>query len=177
VDIPIASSSDDAEEAAGGGMYLTSSDLELTLAGSTQTVGMRFNLVDIPEGATITNAYIQFQVDEINSDPTSLTIEGQAHDNAPTFTTTNGDISSRTLRTGAVDWLDIPQWTIVGEAGPDQQTPDISTVVQEIVDQPGWASGNSIVIIITGTGKRVADSYNGTATGAPLLHVDYISIP
>jgi len=29
------------------------------------------------------------------------------------------------------------------------------------------------VIIITGTGKRVAESYNGDAPGAPLLHIEY----
>jgi hypothetical protein len=61
----------------------------------------------------------------------------------------------------------------VGEAGLDQQTPDVSSVIQEIVNRPGWTSGNSLVIIITGTGKRVADSYNGNQAGASTLHVEY----
>jgi hypothetical protein len=176
IEVPIAASSDDAEEGASGGMSLTSSDLEMTLEGSIQTVGMRFNLVDIPEGATITNANIQFQTDEINSEPSTLTIEGEASDNALTFTSASGNITSRARTASSVEWTPAP-WLTVGEAGPDQQTADISTVVQEIVDQPGWTSGNSIVIIITGTGKRVADSYNGTATGAPLLHVEYSTVP
>jgi hypothetical protein len=30
-----------------------------------------------------------------------------------------------------------------------------------------------LVIIITGTGERVAESYNGDPNGAPLLHVEY----
>jgi hypothetical protein len=175
IDIPVASSSDDAEESAAGGMSLGSSDLELILETTEQTVGIRFAGLDIPNGANILTASVQFTVDEVSTDPTSLTIEGQAHDNAPTFTTTNGDISSRTLRTGAVDWLDIPQWTIVGEAGPAQQTPDIKTIIKEVVDRPGWTSGSSVVLIITGTGKRVAESFNGTA--APVLHVEYTTAP
>jgi hypothetical protein len=171
VDIPVASSSDDAEEFSSGEMYLTSSDLEMVLyQGGQQTIGTRF-IVDIPQGAIILNAYIQFTVDEVNSEATSLMIEGQAHDNAPTFTSDPGNISSRMPRTGAVPWSNIPPWTTIGEAGADQQTSDIKSIIQEIMDRPGWMSGNSIVIIITGTGKRVAESFHGTA--APLLHVEF----
>ncbi len=48
-------------------------------------MGMRFNDLNIPQGVTITNALIQFKVDETNSGTTTLMIEGQATDNAPTF--------------------------------------------------------------------------------------------
>jgi hypothetical protein len=46
-------------------------------------------------------------------------------------------------------------------------------VIQEIVDRPGWSSDNAMVLIITGTGERVAESYDGNSSGAPLLHVEY----
>jgi hypothetical protein len=46
-------------------------------------------------------------------------------------------------------------------------------VIQEIVNRSGWASGNSLVLIVTGTGKRTAESYNGDQAGAALLHVEY----
>ena len=42
----------------------------------------------------------------------------------------------------------------MGEAGPYQQTPDIASVIQEIVDRAGWRSGNSLALIITGTGNK-----------------------
>jgi hypothetical protein len=32
---------------------------------------------------------------------------------------------------------------------------------------------DSLVIIVTGSGERVAESYNGDPDGAPLLHVEY----
>ena len=64
-------------------------------------------------------------------------------------------------------------WTTVGEAGPGQRTPDVFQIIQEIVSWSGWSSGNSLVLIITGTGKRVAESYNGDPSGAPMLYVEY----
>ncbi|MGI9326013.1 MAG: hypothetical protein ACR2PZ_12385, partial [Pseudomonadales bacterium] len=60
-----------------------------------------------------------------------------------------------------------------GEAGPNQKTPNIASIIQEVTGRPGWASGNSLVLIITGTGERAAESFNGDQAGAPLLHVEY----
>jgi hypothetical protein len=145
-EIRVAAGSDDAEERSSGSMYLTSSDLELVYDQSNQTVGMRFNGVAIPPGATIYNADIQFKVDETNSGPTSLTIAGEDTDDALTFTSSSGNISSRTRTTTSVAWSPVA-WTTVGEAGADQRTPDIASVIQEIVNRPGWSSGNSLVII------------------------------
>jgi hypothetical protein len=108
------------------------------------------------------------QVDETDSQVPSLTIQGEDSDNAATFTSSRENISSRTRTTAAVSWSPVP-WTTVGEAGPDQRTSDIAVVIQEIVNRSGWSSGNSLVIIITGTGRRVAVSYDGDPDGAPSL--------
>jgi hypothetical protein len=129
---------------------------------------MRFNGVDIPQGAMIVNAYLQFQVDETSSVATLLTIEGEDIDNAATFISSTGNISSRTRTAAAVPWSPVP-WTTVGEAGPDQRTPNMASVIQEIVNRPGWSDGNSLVVIITGTGTRWAESYDGDPDGAPSL--------
>jgi len=177
LEVRVAASSDDAEENPSGTVSLTSSDLELVLDGSSnQTVGMRFNGIDIPQGSTVTKAYVQFQVDETNSEATDLIIEGEASDNATTFVSSSRNISSRPRTTSSAAWSP-PPWTTIGEAGFDQQTPDIAPVIQEIVTRPGWVSGNSLVIIITGTGHRTAESYNGDQAGAPLLHVEYTTGP
>ena len=174
VDVQVAASADDGEESEAGQMNLTSSDLELVFSGGNQTVGMRFSNVEIPRGASITNATIQFQVDEPTTVPTSLSIQGEAADDAVAFTTQVGNISSRSRTTSSVAWLPAP-WPDVGEAGPDQRTPNIASVIQEVIDRPGWSSGNALVTIITGTGERTAESFNGDAAGAPILHVDYVA--
>jgi hypothetical protein len=61
----------------------------------------------------------------------------------------------------------------VGAAGTAQRTADLSAVVQEIVARPGWTSGNALTLIVTGTGKRVAEARDGLPAAAPLLHVEY----
>ncbi len=173
-DITVTASSDNVEEVSSGSMYIGSSDLELVYDGSNQTVGMRFLGVDVPRGATMVNAHLPSQVDETTSMATALTIQGRAADNAPTFASSTGDISSRLRTTAAVSWSPAP-WTTVGEAGPDQRTPNIASVIQEIVSRPGWSSGNALAIIFTGSGKRVAEAYDGIPAAAPLLHVVYTS--
>ena len=173
VEIRISASSDDAEEkSASGVVVLGSSDLEFVDEDAPQQiVGMRFNNLSIPQNATITNAYIQFQTDEVTTNLTDLSIEGEAVNNAATFTTANGNISSRP-RTSSVSWSPAP-WATVGEASLNQRTSNIALIIQEIVDRQNWSLGNSLGIIITGNGKRTAESYNGDASAAPLLHVEY----
>ncbi len=176
VEVRVAASSDDAEESASGSMNLASYDLELIDDRGNQTVGIRFVGVGIPQGATIVDAYVQFKTDETTSQATALTIEAQDTDNAQPFTYSTWNISNRTT-TGVDVWWDPAAWTTVGEAGAAQRTPDLSSIIQEVVNRPGWSSGNSLVLIITGTGKRVAESYRGDPNGAPLLHVEYSTGP
>ena len=168
----VMSSTDDAEEVvSSGSMNISSSDLELGAdAGTNQWVGMRFNNISIPRGASILNAYVEFEVDETGSDPTSVTIQGQAVDNAPTFTNSTGNISGRVRTTAQVPWNNIPAWTALNVKW---QTPNISSIIQEIVNRPAWASGNSIVIIVGGTGRRTAEAYDGEIPAAPKLVIQY----
>ncbi len=171
----VAASSDDAEEFATGSVYLTSSDLELIHDSSDQTVGMRWTGLTIPAGSTIIAAYIQFAANESQTEVTNLTFRAQAADNAATFGSGTGDISTRPRTVAAASWAPVA-WT-AGEAGANQRTPDLAAVIQEVVSQPGWASGNALAVIVTGTGHRTAWSYNGSAAAAPLLHVEFSSGP
>jgi type IV pilus assembly protein PilY1 len=158
--------SDDAEESASGAMYLTSSDLELINDGSDQTVGIRFRNIQVAQGSTIISAHIEFAVDETTSGATSITLKGHDVDDSSTFTTSNSDISNRTTTTAAVSWNNIDAWSLLQAK---QKTPDLSSIVQEIVNRAGWETGNSMSFIITGSGKRVAESHNGSAGEAPRL--------
>ncbi|MDX8520145.1 metallophosphoesterase, partial [Mesorhizobium dulcispinae] len=63
--------------------------------------------------------------------------------------------------------------TTIGEQGLAERTPDLSTIVQEIVNRSGWAALNDMAFVITGTGTRTADSYEYNPASAPLLHIEY----
>jgi len=171
--IAVSQSSDDAEESSSGKMSSISSDLELVEESSNQTVGMRFNGVNIPPGSLVTSAYIQFTCDENrNQNPCNLVIQGQATDNASAFTRSAYNISSRSRTTASVNWSP-PDWTSIGTAGPGQRTPDVSSIIREIVNRDGWSQGNSLAIIITGTGARVANSYDKSGGTSPKLHLEW----
>jgi PKD domain len=175
VDIPIALGADDAEESATGMVDRGNGDLELALDATPQTVGLRFLNVPIPQGATVLNAYVQFQADEKHSSDVTLMVQGHAVAAAPKFTTAAFDISSRPRTTAAVTWSPDP-WTQVGERGQSQRTTDLSSVIQEIIQLQGW-DGGPIVLIITGDGigNRTAEAFNAGAALAPTLHVEYTS--
>ncbi len=173
-EVRISSGLDDVEESSTGSVSTGSSDLELVNDGSTgdQTVGLRFTGIDIPKDAVITNAYLQFQVDETDVLATSLTIHGEAADDAAAFTGAAFDVSSRGQTTASVSWTP-PAWDTVGEAGAGQQTPDLSAIIQEIVTREGWTADNALVLTLTGSGARTAESFEGDAQAAPLLHIEW----
>ncbi len=168
---------DDGEESPGGTVKLTSSDLELVRDGSgDQTVGLRFVNLQLPPGASITSAHIQFQADEVDSEATSLVIQAWATDSAPSLSTNPHSISAPVRTTAATAWQPAP-WIAIGDRGPAQRTSDLSAVIQEVISRPGWTAGNAMTFVITGTGRRVADSYEGSSSGAPRLHVEYTEAP
>ncbi|GAA1654415.1 CehA/McbA family metallohydrolase domain-containing protein [Georgenia ruanii] len=170
---PILTGDDDVEEyVSNGRMYLDSSDLEIVHEGSTeQAVGLRFADLPIPAGAQISEAYVQFTVDEpeMSTDDFAVDIRVEDVDDAAPFTTETANLTSRTFSEQSVRWADVPLWTVDREAGPDQRTPDLSALLQQIVDRDGWATGNAMAFQITGEGNRSADAFESNA--GPVLHV------
>ena len=164
---------DASERVSSGRIYRGSRNVRLVgIGGRKNIVGMRFTRLDIPQGATITHAYIQFQAKNRSSRASNLLIEGQATNHAPRFTVARRNISSRQRTNAEARWRPVP-WRTIGAAGPNQQTPDIASVIQEIVNRPGWSSGNTLAILISGFGTRLAQSFEGNRASAPLLHVEY----
>ena len=166
----LSNGNDDAEERSNGNMYLNSSDLEFVTDGErTQIVGMRFQAIDVPRGATIRGAYITFTTDETDDIETALILRAQAADDAIGFGANDGNISARPLSDANVLWSPEP-WNTVGET---HDTPDLSALIQEVVIRSGWQAGNAMVVVVSGTGKRTAESYEGSPNHAAQLHIEY----
>lgn len=168
----ISSGEDDVEEFADGTITRTSYALEMpyysSVAGN-QIIGLRFNNVTIPAGATITGAYIKFFANNQNYKTTNLTITGENSANSPAFTFAPQNVSGRSRTSSSVSWTP-SAWT---NAGALQQTPALTAVIQQIVNISGWASGNSLSLIISGSGKRTAFSFEGDAAKAAELVIEY----
>ena len=143
----------DAAEEYRGIMYLDSSDLELTYDRkfkNEQKVGVYFDRIDVPSGAKITSAFLQFEADESSSGSVTLEIFGEDTDQSSSFVKTRNDISNRRKTSNKVTWK--PRSWNRGEKGSAQKSADIKAVIQEIIDRPGWKKGNSLSIIIQRSG-------------------------
>jgi hypothetical protein len=177
--------SDDAVEIVPSGLVTTvSQTIEMNyLGGANQLVAIRFSSVPIPKGASILRAYIQLHAAGECTGPASFLVRGQAADNALTFTASKHDISGRPNTTASITWspADWQYRTLTDMAGnTDQMTPELRTIVQEIVSRSGWQQGNAIVITLqgSGTGSRKIYSTEGTQrtcykTLGPKLHIVY----
>ena len=176
LEVPVRSGDDDAEERSDRTIP-TGADLELVQDGTAvQKVGLRFAGVALPRGATIRRAYVQFQTDEVQTAPATLTVVGHATDDASAFTTAPKDVSGRPSTAASVAWTPAA-WPTLGARTAEQQTPDLAAVLQEIVDRPGWNEGNALSLMVTGTGTRTAAAYERGAVKAPVLHVEYGPAP
>ena len=141
-----------------------SGDLDL----GEKTSAFRVRL-DVPQGAVIERAFLQFTADKDNEDePTSLTIRAVADDDAPDFDAVG--ISSRELAAPAVPWI-VSTWAVRGERGVAQRSPDVGALVQEVVNREGWRAGQHIAFVIEGSGKRSAQTFDESPTAAPRLVV------
>ncbi|MBW2302213.1 MAG: hypothetical protein JRF57_00720 [Deltaproteobacteria bacterium] len=174
--VRVSQSRDDAEERpTDDTAWYNSSDLDLGGYSTTSNdaiVGIRFQNVNVPQGATITNAYIEFTAKADSSTApanTNFTIRGQLDDDTDQFSATLNNIDSRPRTAASVAWSNVSAWT----HDTTYQTPDIKEIVQEIVNRTGWVKGNSMVFIFSGTGKRDAKSYDNSHSEAPLLHIEF----
>ena len=103
-------------EASDGSMSTNLSPI--TLNTNSTAIGLHYDNVNIPSGATITSASIQFQAASNSSaDPLTITINGEAADDAAVFSTTASDITNRTTTAASVNWSPIT-WAS-GDIGPN----------------------------------------------------------
>ena len=170
-----ARSEDDAEEAlATGGMLVNGQNIDMTEdSGVNQIIGLRFPNIGLPRNAVIVTARVQFTTGAAPANGiTNLTIRGQAADDAPIFTTATGNISSRSHTTATVLWIP-PAWNTTGESSGAQTTPDLGAVIQEIVNRPGWSAGQALALLVTGTGRRSAVSFDSNPARVAKLTITY----
>jgi type IV pilus assembly protein PilY1 len=172
---------DDAEEREGisDKTWCSSNDLDFGSGNEAFSVmvGLRFQDVAIPQGSTISEAWIELTGGAASAGDYNFTIRGQAADDTVQFSDQDNDIKNRPNTAASVPWSGTAPWEPWSPGpppSPPYKTADITSIVQEIVNRQAWHEGNSMVFKIAGTGMRVAKSYDTNPTQAPLLHVKYL---
>jgi hypothetical protein len=112
-----------------------------------------FRDVTIPPKSEITKAHIYFVGYDARS---GLDVDAEIHfadeDNSqpPTDKT---DLDGRAL-TSAVDWLNIEDWL----DNKTYRTPDLKSILQEVIDRTGWAENNNVQAILNVTDGAADES-------------------
>ncbi len=152
-------------------------------------MGMRFLNITIPNSSTIDTAHITFTASANKSNTTvNSRLIGDDEDNAATWSTVAnyqsrrgtvvGGADDTKITTAVVDWDGIAAWT----TDTTYDSPEIKTIVQEIINRVGWASGNAMALwwddhdnrstnaVDT---QRLAYQYDVSTTKCPELHIEY----
>jgi len=134
---------------------------------------IRYTNVTIPQGSLITAAYIAVTPTGGTSFPSDNRIYQENITNAGQIASV-ADFDSRTWTTSYVSWY------VAG--GGRQNTPSFVSLVQQIVNLPGWASGNAMQFKISpepgqSTSKNLyLYDYSQGIGWAPTLYITYQSV-
>jgi hypothetical protein len=172
IDAQVGASADDANENITGTVSITSTTPIMSNSNTEgHYIGFRFQSVSVPKGATIDTAYISLNFNSTSYDDVHHNIDCEAVDNSSAFSTTTNDISGRTLTGNAVSW------SAVGVGTGFVNSPGLAVPVKAVTDRSGWASGNSLNVIMTypgsGTYLMRIIFWDSSSTNAPKLHIEY----
>lgn len=139
------------DDGAGSGFVSSHSDNFIGDAGGSgpYSAWWRFPNVTIPQGATITSATLTLTSDDTQAnDNVKATFRAILEANPGTLTS-NANAKSRTRTTASVASGNIGHWV------PDTvfTSADFTTVLQEVVNQGAFASGNAVVILAIDAGS------------------------
>lgn len=166
--IVLSGSANDADQlATDGSAFITGTGIELGQqpgTGIQQYGGFRFVNLPIPQGATLSNWFMTLQGadrDDLSNGSPTFIIRAQSGLNAPAFASTTNNLSSRAFGPATVNWTPAA-WTRNGQ-GPETTTPDLSPLLQPLVNDPSWdLANNAVVLVIAPTlGTRAAKSVDG----------------
>ena len=131
-------------------------------------VGLRFGNILIPPDALITKAYLTFTTQDNHSTDATFTITANLVTNSPSFTTAQKNLSSRPKTTNQMSWT-VPAWV----ENKKNASPNLHQIVQEVIEQPSWQSGQAMSFMISSSGLRIAKSFEKSSALAPELVIEY----
>ena len=114
--------------------------------------GLRFRNILIPQGASINTAILRFTAFTDRATTPRLYFSAELEDNPGDFS--GDDYGSFTIRflnhTARIDQYNLTHWLDTVE----YDSPELRAVVQEIVNRPGWVSGNAMVFFVEDFDER-----------------------
>lgn len=142
--------------------------------GGKRNLAIRFPDITIPKNVTITSAYVKLTAYSDNSGAI-CNANCYFNDIDDAISPTDLDTFANLALTSPVAWDTVAAWT--DEIQYD--TPELKSILQEIIDRSGWGSGNAIQIIIkdnlsdTSARRTVSSIRNVSGTEKAELYVEW----
>lgn len=131
-------------------------------------IGLRFTNITIDQGIKISSAKLRFKASVSTSGTVNTKITGEDTDTSNTFSDVS-DFNGRSRTGNTTQWSNVEPWS----SGEWYESPDISNVIQEIIDRQDWNSGNNLTLFWEDNGgssdRRACYAYENSATNAPQL--------
>lgn len=144
--------------------------------GVEMEAAFRFQVPSIESGDTINAATVEMVARSTDATADcNILIVGEDTDDASAYALfSDFDSGFASATSASVAWNSIEFWT----AESVYYTPDITSIIQEIVNRPGWSPDNYMQIILsyvlsTEGHRRDAYSYEADSNKAPILNIDY----
>jgi len=168
----IVQASDDGNQRSNGNMYLNYQTIQQS--STYPYMGLHFRDIKM-DTKSITNlaiedAYLEFTSSEYTSGSTSFSITAEKIGNAPILANTSNYLSSKAKTSASVTWSTSSAYS----SDTVYRTPNLSAIIQEIMNQPSWKSGNSINFILqrnSGNRNFIANDYS--VSKSPKLIIKY----
>lgn len=129
-----------------------------------------FSNITIPQGSIISAAYITFvaYLSYSTANCKGIIYLNDADTSIPP--TTTAEYIALDLTDAFVEWP-LPD-TIDGNS---YDTPEIKAVLQEVIDRVGWASGNTMTVLLKNNNSDTdaRRNFTGYAVSPAVLHVEY----
>lgn len=148
---------------------LSENSRELALNAVTK-IGLRVPHVCIGPGHTILDARLDLVSSRASSEPTVATIRAELTSQPVPFS--QALLTSRKVTETATRW-DIPATV----AGSKAISPDLSQVLAEVANAPGWPGCGDIVVILQGRGDRYFQAFDAGESLSARLEVTTMPVP
>ena len=105
----------------------------------------RYQNVTIPQGTPIDSVTLVIYAHEQETAPAMITIVAEAADST-LMIPEDDTLANRTMTAASVRWEITEDWAM-WEPYP---SPNLATIIQELIDRPGWKSGNALTLFLIG---------------------------
>lgn len=113
-----------------------------TADGALYSGGFLFRNIEIPAGSRIVSATLQLYARYQSGLPLPLTVAGDDRGNAEDFYGGAHEISNRPRTSSVVSW------TLTSRVNGWLNSPDITSIVLEVMERADWQSGNNLALLV-----------------------------